>query len=389
MHRPFQVSVPSDLTVLAGLGERLVITHHDLIGYHNPAYFPDRDAWLGYRELTATGLALADHVVFDSAHVREDALAEGLLEPARGSVVHLGVDHAVLPAPAARRPDGLTAVEPFLLCLGTDLLHKNRLFALRLLYELRVRGGWAGGLVLAGPSVSQGSSRAHERRFLAEHPELSPAIADCGPVTEPEKRWLLEHAALVVYPTVQEGFGLLPFEAARHGTPCLWAAGSALSETLPESLARIVPWDAGASAAPARELIEDEAARSAQIEAIRSVAGELRWEQTATALLALYRRTCEAPPAPAGVRRTGPGAHAARDQRRRDAAGRAGRGPSRRRLMAPARTRGAPPACGCRIRGLTRRATPGHAAEPAASRGRPRNCAADRRCRHRAGRQPQ
>ena len=65
---------------------------------------------------------------------------------------------------------------------------------------------------------------------------------------------------LVLYPTVYEGFGLVPFEAAGHGVPCMWAAGTSLSEILPEAAATIVPWDAAATADVAFELMSDQSA---------------------------------------------------------------------------------------------------------------------------------
>ena len=41
----------------------------------------------------------------------------------------------------------------------------------------------------------------------------------------------------MLYPTVQEGFGLVPFEAARAGVPCLFAAQTSLAEVLPREAA--------------------------------------------------------------------------------------------------------------------------------------------------------
>ena len=66
-----------------------------------------------------------------------------------------------------------------------------------------------------------------------------------------------------------EGFGLVPFEAAAHGAPCLWAPGSSLSELLPDGDAGIVPWDAERSAERALALIRDDGARERNLEAIR------------------------------------------------------------------------------------------------------------------------
>ncbi len=305
VHRPYQMSTPADLMVLSKLSDRLVVTNHDLISYHNPSYFRTVEAWLGYRQLSQAALAIADHVVFVSAHAREEALAEDLVESGRSSVVHNGVDHRLLATPPGRVPRGLpedVRRQQLVLCLGTDFRHKNRVFALKLVAELHDRHGWAGKLVFAGSAVAMGSSRPEEHGFLRERPHIADAVIELGPVSEAEKAWLLERVALVIYPSVEEGFGLVPFEAAARGTPCLWAAGSSLSELLPASAAGIVPWDAETSAGRALELLRDEPAREANVEAVCGAAARLRWQDSVSRLLEVYRRTCNGPPSPAGVR---------------------------------------------------------------------------------------
>lgn len=306
VHRPFQISAPADLTLLASLADRLLITHQDLISYHNPSYFPSPGAWHGYRDLTRTALAAADRVLFFSGHVRDDALAEDLVEPQRASVVHIGVDHTVsggdhepptAPRGAARLPPGAEVI----LCLGTDFRHKNRTFALRVLEQLQRRHGWPGRLVMAGPRVVYGSSRSDEERILAADPQLSAAVLSLGAVSEAEKTWLLDRAGLVLYPTVHEGFGLIPFEAADHGVPCLWAEGTALSEVLPNAAAGLVAWDAAVGADRALELLRDADAAAGNVAAVRASAATLTWDATAERLIALYHSVCDEVPAPVGA----------------------------------------------------------------------------------------
>jgi GT2 family glycosyltransferase len=305
VHRPYQINSDEDLIFLARLGERLIVTNQDLIGYHNPSYFSSFEKWQGYRRLTRSALAVADRVVFVSDHARQDALSEDLVEPARASVVHNGVDHtiadgrsgAVAPRGAARLPADAEAI----LCLGTDFRHKNRIFALRLLDQLRRRHGWPGYLLLAGPRVTEGSSIADEAELLALSPGLSEAVIDFAAVSEAEKVWLFQRSRLVLYPTVHEGFGLVPFEAADHGVPCLWAAGTSLREVLPESAARIDAWDAEMSADHALELLREESARAANVAAIGAAAGGLTWDDAAANLTALYELTCDSPATPASA----------------------------------------------------------------------------------------
>ena len=296
VHRPFQLSNAGDLPFLASLGDRLLLTQQDLIAYHNPAYFPTRADWAEYRELTRIALAAADRVLFFSAHTRDDALGEDLVAPAGASVVPLGVDHphsqATAPPGGARQ---LQSTRPVMLCLGSDFHHKNRVFALRILAALRKRHDWDGMLVFAGPTVAFGSSRQNESRLLADQPELGEAVLDVGAVSEAEKHWLFERSSLGVYPSVLEGFGLVPFEAAAHRVPCLWAPGSSLSELLPDDAAEIVPWDEEQTALRALNLLRDPAARERNLQAINAAAAGLTWDATAARLLDAYEATANAP----------------------------------------------------------------------------------------------
>lgn len=306
VHRPYQAGTHEDIAFLAPLGERLIITNQDLISFQNPSYFRDAEAWERYRHLTRSALALADHVVFISAHGRDEAIAEALLEEHRCSVVHNGVDHTLLGAGAATPvpPPGserLPEHAQVLLCLGTDFRHKNRAFALRLLAELREKHDWNGYLVLAGPHVDNGSTLPEERAWLAEHPDLTAAVLDLASVTEGGKEWLYDRCSLVLYPTVYEGFGLVPFEAADHDRPCLWAPATALAEVLPPDAAPIVPWSLELTAQRAIELLRDESARHENVERIRSCALTLSWDRAAAELVRIYQVVCDRPATPASA----------------------------------------------------------------------------------------
>ena len=289
VHRPSQVFELADLNLLAPLGHRLVVTHQDLIGYRIPGYHESPEVWQRYRRVTEWTLSAADHVVFFSEHARRDALADNLVEQARASVVPIGVDHRATERSAGRRPAQLPAGgAPYLLCLGADLAHKHQAFAIALAAALRAEHGWDGRLVLAGPDAGPGAApRNHE----------DPAeIVRLGAVPGDEKAWLLHHAAAVVYPTLYEGFGLIPFEAAAAGTPCVFAAQTALAEVLPASAATIVAWDASATAAAVAPLLHPGRQRDAHVAVLRGAAAAYRWDATAKALVRLYERLVVTPP---------------------------------------------------------------------------------------------
>ncbi len=110
----------------------------------------------------------------------------------------------------------------FILCLGTDYAHKNRDLALAVLVQLRQRGH-AHALVLAGPTVPYGSSRLSEANLrLHNRDTLESDVFVLPDLPSSERNWLMRHADLVLYPSSAEGFGLVPYEAARFGTPTLF-----------------------------------------------------------------------------------------------------------------------------------------------------------------------
>jgi len=168
-------------------------------------------------------------------------------------------------------------------------------FALRLLSALREDHDWQGSLVLAGTHITPGSSLELERELLDERPELRNAVVALGPVSEPEKAWLIAHAGAVVYPSVYEGFGLVPFESALAGAPCVFAPQSSLAEAAPTGTATIVPWDPAASAAAAYALLTDTDARERHVSALAAAARELTWDAAASALVEIYREAAMAP----------------------------------------------------------------------------------------------
>ncbi len=304
VHRPWQVESAQEMAELDRLGERTVVTNQDLIGYRTPSVFESPERWKDYRQATRDALGLAAMVLFFSHTAADDALADDLVAPDRARVVALGArnEHLAL-APAAAAPVGLAvdAERPFLLVLGTRYRHKNVRFALQLLAALRAEQGWDGDLVIAGAEVLHGSGSGDDAAWLLSHPEDARHVHVVGAVTEPEKAWLLRAAAAVVYPSTYEGFGLIPFEAAAAGTPCLAAPVSALRDTLPAELSLLVPWDASASAARAVDVLTPGPAREALVNGLRDAAAPLTWSATGAALVDAYRAAVRLP-APATAR---------------------------------------------------------------------------------------
>ncbi len=289
VHRPQQAFSEDDLALLRMLGRRIVIGQQDLIAYRNPAYHRDPVAWRDYRRVTRLALAVADRAVFFSQHALLDTVGEDLIERSRAFEAGIGGDDLLRrDAATPLHPPELDPDEPFLLCLGTDYRHKNRPFAIELLAALRASGEWDGRLVLAGGHAEHGSSADEERELLAAHPGLSDAVVDLGAVSEATRSWLMAHARAVLYPSLYEGFGLLPLEAARAGIPCLFAPQASLGDGRVADAATLVAWDASASASAIVPLLVDGPTRAAHVALLCELAASRSWADVALGLRAAY-----------------------------------------------------------------------------------------------------
>lgn len=311
VHRPQQVFTPADLALLRLLGERLVITHLDLIAYRSPVYHASLDDWRGYRRTTRLALAVADRVLFLSEHARRDAVSEDLLESERSALTGIGIEPGqaepaetgvasrpgeCLQTPERLRPlGGVPTGRELLVMIGADYVHKNRTFALALVDELREQHGWDGLLVLAGAHVQHGSSAQAEADLLRGHPGLAAHVLDLGPVSEAEKHWLLKHARALLCPSTYEGYGLTSLEAASAGLPCIYAACTSLAEVVGPHAATIVPWNAAASAAAAAGLLHDGDQRERHLALLSQALGRCDWEPIVDSLIGVYLAAVSSP----------------------------------------------------------------------------------------------
>jgi GT2 family glycosyltransferase/glycosyltransferase involved in cell wall biosynthesis len=298
VYRATQVVEVDDLVWLNSAGRRVVVGQLDLIAHRNPSYFVSDSDWVSARRITDLALSVSDGVAFISEFGRTETLAAGSLGvDTVTAVVYTGTDAPQLPSTPAvaesARPPALSDTErPFIICLGAGYRHKNRVFAIEVLGELR-RRGWDGILVLAGPLPPGGGSADAEAATI-ERLALTDNVIDIGPVSEAERLWLLSSAALSLYPTVSEGFGLIPFESAALATPTLSSLQGSLAEVLPDGLTTMDGFDLNAWADEAWLLIHDDGASRDNVEAITRQNG-FTWARSARLALNLIDEVLRRP----------------------------------------------------------------------------------------------
>ncbi|MGB8861575.1 MAG: glycosyltransferase [Ilumatobacteraceae bacterium] len=295
IHRPSQPSSEIPFDAWRSRALRVMVTLQDLIAYQVGAYFASGDDWLTYRHNLVGGAAAADGVFALSDETRRQIEAERLpLESDRLFVVPSGTDH-LLGVEPDEHPAELMARgfvgEEFLVVIGMNYGHKNRDLALQAWQWVRLAFPHV-ALVLAGAYVPHGSSRVAES--AARRPGDS-GIFVLPDVSSPERNWLLRHARVVLYPTSAEGFGLVPFEAARFGTPTVGVGMRPVREFNSTAPEWADSWDPRDLARTIGRLLQDPALATEQVRQTLLGADQYTWAETAAASVRAYRTILSLP----------------------------------------------------------------------------------------------
>lgn len=258
-----------------------VLTVHDLTYLRHPDYY--RDARLndrGYRQELPRALAQADAVIAVSRKTRDDLIDLLNYPEARIRVIHHGVaDRFFVPAVSIdqeliRRHYRIT--RPYAIFLvGTPEPRKN---IARTVAAVR-RAAPSVDLVLVG--------EPHCLQPLIGTP--TEHLIFTGTVPEEHLPALLSGAAVSVYPSLDEGFGLPLLESMACGVPVLASNRGALPEIAGGAAMLVNPEDIEEMVHGLSVLLNDEALRQQLAQAGRRRAADFTWKKAAAQTTALYR----------------------------------------------------------------------------------------------------
>ena len=304
IYRPTQCHRLEQLQWLRRIADRIVVNVLDLIAFHNPAYHPSFSAFEEYRGLQRLTFEVADGITFLTDFVAQEVLRE---YPRTSNVPHrtvgIGLDsppelRRALSSPRgrirSRRKQSVELGSQDLLVPGVGFRHKNRGFAIRLAAEL-CRLDWSGRLVLVGPYPDFGSSEIVDARLLLAAPELDRRVVLCGHLDEEVFGRALSGAGLLVFPSLTEGFGLPPFEAALEGTPAATPDHGVFLEVVPESARILGGFDLSESARAVSDLLCDTKRGQRVVDDLASAARRRSWSSVATEVALLVEDSLRRP----------------------------------------------------------------------------------------------
>jgi glycosyltransferase involved in cell wall biosynthesis len=288
VHRPYQPTVPIPWDRWRGVAHRTVITVQDLIAYRNGAYFQNFEEWHRYRDNFLRQVSQVDAVISISRDVLGVMQEERLpIDGSRIFVIENGADARSKDEPV-RIPDAFLkrgwASNSYLFVLGATYAHKNRDLAIRVWARLRAKG-FPHKLVMAGANVPFGSTRNEE--CVATTSELEEHLLVLPDVSSEERNWLMRNSSLAVYLTAAEGFGQVPFEAARMDVPSLFVSFGPLRELI-EDPTLPVSYEIDALADRAEALLTDHLLAKSSIAAVLRNIDQLTWAETARKTVDAY-----------------------------------------------------------------------------------------------------
>ncbi|QHC54253.1 glycosyltransferase family 4 protein [Rathayibacter tanaceti] len=236
------ITLAHNFTPLLG---RSAVFVQDFLFLTNPEWFTRTER--AYFSLMPLSIRRADLVIASSAAESRRIVRTSA---ARSAVpVGLGLSRAFASAePVA--PAGVDGLDGFLLAVGRLNARKNLATAIEAALA-------SGVLSPAFPLLVVGEASGVRTEFL---PAVRAALDDgsvrlLGRIEVEELRWLYENAALFLFLTLDEGFGLPTLEALACGTPTLASDIPVFREILGEHAHLVDPRDGEAIAATIRELV--------------------------------------------------------------------------------------------------------------------------------------
>ncbi|MEZ5428803.1 MAG: glycosyltransferase family 1 protein [Pyrinomonadaceae bacterium] len=276
---------------------KIIVTIHDVIADHNPdLIFPNARAKFFWKLKQNAAVRQSDLILTVSDYSKGQIGEYFRLPESRLRVINEGAraDFRVLPANGAMTDTlgrfGLKPDERFLLYVGGISPHKN-LSALIGAFELvrREPARRDVKLVLVGDYKDD--------PFYSAYPALKKQVAELGAedrviftgfISDEDLARFYNAATLLVFPSLEEGFGLPAVEAMACGTPVAASNCSSLPEVVGRAGRFFDPRNEADMAEVIGQILDDDELRSRMREASLERAKDFMWKKAAEDTLAVF-----------------------------------------------------------------------------------------------------
>jgi len=268
---------------------RSVVTIHDCIHLRFPQYLPSRIGYAYAKASLWTATHRAAKVMTVSEASKRDILRYFHVPESRIDVIYNAIDDRFWEQPSTedigRVRERYQLNAPFVLYAGNIKPHKNLDRLIEAFHLLRQDPNLKDvQLLIIGDEISKYASL---RRAVHRH-KLHKYVRFFGFVPDQTLAALYRLAAVFVFPSLYEGFGLPPLEAMASGTPVITSNVSSLPEVVGDAALMIDPYDPGAIAAAMRRVLEDSTLRAHLRTRGLARAREFSWERSIRRVREIY-----------------------------------------------------------------------------------------------------
>jgi glycosyltransferase involved in cell wall biosynthesis len=266
---------------------RSVVTIHDCIHLRFPQYLPSRFAYRYARGSLWVATHRSTRIMTVSEASKRDILTYFPGPESKIDVIPNAIDERFWEMPDQdeiwRVRERYQLHDPFVLYAGNIKPHKNVERLIEAFHMLRA-SGFDVKLLIIGDEVSRHGTL---RRTVHRH-QLHQYVRFLGFVPDQTLAVLYRLAAVFVFPSLYEGFGLPPLEAMASGTPVITSNVSSLPEVVGDAALLIDPYDPGAIADAMRRVLRDDALRQSLRVRGLARARHFSWERSIARVRDIY-----------------------------------------------------------------------------------------------------
>jgi glycosyltransferase involved in cell wall biosynthesis len=267
-----------------------VVTIHDCIHLMFPQYLPNRLALAYARTAINMAARRSTRVLTVSESSKKDILRFVDVPADKIDVIHNAYDERFGVEPreedVVRVQERYQLHDEFVLYAGNVKPHKNLGRLIEAFHLVRRRGLEHLKLVLIGDEISKYAAL----RRAVHHHQLHKYVRFLGYMPEETLAVMYRLAAVFVFPSLYEGFGLPPLEAMASGTPVVTSNLSSLPEVAGDAALLADPYDPGAIADAIYTVLTDPSIRRDLRSKGLVRARQFSWEASARRVHEIYQR---------------------------------------------------------------------------------------------------
>jgi glycosyltransferase involved in cell wall biosynthesis len=281
---------------------KFVVTIHDLILTKFPT---TRASTLGpvkyflkniaYRFVINRAIQRSEKVIAVSHYTKDDIISQFNVDPKKIIMIYEGVagledstdKRYAAKLKSAEILSGYCILEPYLLYVGNAYPHKNLEMLVSVFLKLRKKFSDL-KLVLVG---RDDYFYLRLKEFAQKESSLKDfeAIIFPGYVPDEDLQTLFKHAALYVFPSKYEGFGLPPLEAMSYGCPVVSSNTTCLPEIMENAAIYFNPHDEKTIVSVIQEILNDQFLRSELVKKGYEQIKKYNWENAAHQTVTVYQ----------------------------------------------------------------------------------------------------